>query len=150
MQLELLAEGAGGRLPNETSAASPASPAAPRSSPHWDDRPIALAEGGRLRAVTAAAGRARVRAGMTPTEARAACAGLEVLAWDETVLDAAVTRATAAFLVASPQVTPVAGAPGTWWVGASGFDAIGGERSLARTLGRVARLWHPRPRVSVA
>ena len=147
-QLELLPAGAGGRLPDEYSTRSASS--VPLPSSHWDDRPIALAEGGRLRAVTVAAGRLRVRAGMTPTEARAACAGLEVLAWDEVVLDAAITRATAAFLVASPQVTPVAGAPGTWWVGASGFDAIGGERSLARTLGRVARLWHPRPRVAVA
>lgn len=117
---------------------------------HWDDRPIALVDGGRLRAVTAAAGRTRVRAGMTPAEARAVCAALEVLPWDDVALEGEITRATAALLVASPQVTPVGGAPGMWWVGASGFDGLGGERSLARTLVRVARLWHPRPRVSVA
>jgi protein ImuB len=35
-------------------------------------------------------------------------------------------------------------------VGASGFDAVGGERALAHTLLRVARRWHPRPRVAVA
>ena len=117
---------------------------------HWDERPIALADEGRLRAVTAAAGRARVRAGMTPAEARAICAALEIVAWDEVVLEGAITRATAAFLIASPQVTPVAGAPGMWWVGAGGLDGIGGERSLVRTLVRVAQLWHPRPRVAVA
>src|SRR5689334_7666079 len=122
----------------------------PHGLPHWDERPIALADGGRLRAVTAAAGRFRVRAGMTPAEARAMCAELEVVEWDEVALDGAVTRATAALLVASPQVTPVAGAPGMWWVGAGGLDGIGGERSLVRTLVRVAQLWHPRPRVAVA
>jgi protein ImuB len=35
-------------------------------------------------------------------------------------------------------------------VGASGFDAVGGERALAGTLLRAARRWHPRPRVGVA
>ena len=119
-------------------------------APHWDDLPIALVDRGRLRAVTAAAGRMRVRAGMTVTEARALCASLEMLPWDDVMVDAAITKATAAMLIASPQVTPVAGAPGLWWVGASGFDALGGERALARALLRVARLWHPAPRVAIA
>ena len=100
--------------------------------------------------MTAAAGRLRVRAGMTATEARARCAQLEVLAWSEPAVEREVVRATAAFLVASPQVTPVAGAPGLWWIGAGGLDGVGGERGLVRTLLRVARLWHPRPRVAVA
>ncbi|MFP5379100.1 MAG: hypothetical protein ACLGHP_05020, partial [Vicinamibacteria bacterium] len=42
------------------------------------------------------------------------------------------TRASAAFVQASPQVTPAAGSPGTWWIGASGLDALGGEAALAR------------------
>ena len=50
---------------------------------HWDDRLLALADGTTLRAVTAAAGRVRVRAGMTGTAARARCTRLDVLAWDE-------------------------------------------------------------------
>ncbi|HUQ45922.1 MAG TPA: hypothetical protein VM033_04690, partial [Gemmatimonadaceae bacterium] len=144
-QLELPIPEPAGSLPNDTPAGAPRSAVV-----HWDDRPIALADGGRLRAVTAAAGRWRVRAGMTPAEARAVCAELEVVSWDEVALDGEVTRATAALLVASPQVTPVAGAPGMWWVGAGGLDGIGGERSLVRTLVRVAQLWHPRPRVAVA
>ena len=129
--------------------ASPSLAAAAREA-HWDDRPIALVDGGRLRAATAAAGRAGVRAGMTLTEARARCAGLAAVPWDDVAVDAAITKTTAALLIASPQVTPVAGAPGMWWVGAGGLDGLGGERSLVRTLLRVARLWHPRARVSVA
>ena len=144
-QLELPIAVAADSAPDEASAGGA------RPAPlHWDERPIALADAGRLRAVTAAAGRFRVRAGMTPAEARAVCAALEVVAWDEVALDGAVTRATAALLVASPQVTPVAGTPGMWWVGAGGLDGVGGERSLVRTLVRVAQLWHPRPRVAVA
>ena len=63
-------------------------------------------------------------------------------------------------LAASPQVTPVAGSPGMWWVGASGFASAGasgrggggggGERELAYTLRRIATRWHPRPRVAIA
>ena len=49
----------------------------------------------------------------------------------------------------SPQVTPVSGAPGLWWVGASGFDGIGGERELGSALLGIARRWHPRPRVAI-
>src|SRR5207253_10589528 len=45
---------------------------------------------------------------------------------------------------------PVNGTPGLWWVGASGFDGIGGERVLARELLRRAKRWHPRPRVAIA
>lgn len=124
---------------------------APRwPDPHWDELPIALADGTRLRAVTAAAGRRRVRAGMTLAEARALSADLDVRPWDDAAIEREVLRATAALLVASPQVTPAAGAPGLWWVGASGFDGLGGERNLARTLLRVARLWHPRARVAIA
>lgn len=119
---------------------------------HWDDIPIALtdATGKRLQAVSAAAGRAGVRAGMRPTEARALCSGLQQLAWDDLAIGAAITEASAALVSASPQVTPVSGAPGLWWVGASGFDAVGGERELAHALLRVAQRWHPRPRVAIA
>ncbi|MHB1298973.1 MAG: DinB/UmuC family translesion DNA polymerase, partial [Gemmatimonadaceae bacterium] len=61
-------------------------------------------------------------------------------------------RASAAFLVTSPLVTPVRekNSPGTWWVGADGFDGLGGERLLATTLLALARAWHPRARVAVA
>ena len=108
------------------------------------------ATGKRLHAASAAAGRAGVRAGMRPTEARALCAGLVELPWDDVAIGAAITEVSAQLLAASPQVTPVAGAPGLWWVGAGGFDAVGGERALAHTLLRVARRWHPRPRVAIA
>jgi protein ImuB len=87
---------------------------------------------------------------MRPTEARMLCADLVELPWDDVVIDAAITEASAQLLAASPQVTPVGGAPGLWWVGARGFDAVGGERTLAHALLRAARRWHPRPRVSVA
>ena len=87
---------------------------------------------------------------MRPTEARALCADLVELPWDDVAIGAAITEVSAQLLAASPQVTPVAGAPGSWWVGASGFDAVGGERALAHTLLRVARRWHPRPRVAIA
>jgi len=124
-------------------------------APHWDARLLALAEGDaapgrRLRAVSAAAGRLGVRAGMTVAAARARCAALVVWPWDDAALAATVTAATAALLVASPQVTPVAGAPGTWWVGAGGLDGVGGEAGLARALERLAGAWHPSPRVGVA
>lgn len=117
---------------------------------HWDELPVALAEASRLRAVTVASARHGVRAGMTLAEARARCASLDVRVWDGSAITREALRTTAALLVASPQVTPVAGAPGLWWVGASGFDELGGERNLARTLLRIARLWHPRARVAIA
>nr|MCU0627026.1 hypothetical protein [Gemmatimonadaceae bacterium] len=81
--------------------------------PHWDARLLALADGTRIRALSAAAGHARLRAGMTVTEARARCGRLEILPWDPIAIGAAVTRVTAALVQASPQVTPAGGAPGT-------------------------------------
>ena len=120
------------------------------SSLHWDERPIALVDRGRLRVVSAGAARQRVRAGMSVAEAKAACAALALLPWEEDAVAAAVLRATAALVIASPQVTPVAGAPGSWWIGASGFERVGGERGLARALLRVARRWHPGARVAIA
>ena len=114
--------------------AAPAHDAAP---PHWDTLPLALVEGRQrpvLRAVTAAAARQHVRAGMAVSEARSRCAGLALLAWDDTVIARELARATAAFLSTSPQVNPVERTPGTWWVGAGGFEQLGGERLLARTL----------------
>ena len=87
---------------------------------------------------------------MRPAEARALCADLIELPWDDVAIDAAITEASAAFLGAGPQVSPVDGAPGLWWVGASGFDPVGGERALAVELLRVAKRWHPRPRVAIA
>ena len=135
--------------PPPPSSSSP-QPSAPE---HWDDVPIVLTDGAgsqkRLRAVSAAAGRTGVRAGMRPTEARALCADLHELAWDDVAIGAAVTELSAALVAASPQVTPVSGAPGLWWVGASGFDGIGGERELGSALLRIARRWHPRPRVAI-
>jgi protein ImuB len=133
---------------SQASSSAPPSPA----PAHWDEHPIALIDAGgkRLRAVTAAAARAGARAGMRPAEARALCAGLVELPWDDVAVDAAVIEASAALLSASPQVTPVEGAPGLWWVGASGFDPVGGERALAREVLRVAKRWHPRPRVAIA
>ena len=122
----------------------------PSDAPHWDTRPRALVAKQRLTTVTAAAARSGVRAGMTVSEARGSCAALEVRPWDEQTIAHAVSRLTAAFLAAAPQVTPVAGAPGTWWVGANGFDGIGGERALARAVGDIARRWHPDARVAVA
>lgn len=138
-------------LPSSSNPRASSEP--PSSTPeHWDDLPIVLTDGAqkRLRAVSAAAGRAGVRAGMRPAEGRALCADLHEFAWDDVAIGAAIVEMSAALVGASPQVTPVAGAPGLWWVGASGFDGIGGERELGRTLLRVARRWHPRPRVAIA
>ena len=103
-----------------------------------------------LRAVTSAAARQYVRIGMTVPEARARCAALIVLPWSDAVVARELARASAAFLAASPQVTPARDAPGTWWIGATGFDALGGERLLALSLLRIARVWHPEARVGVA
>lgn len=139
--------------PRTSSSSLPPSSAPPSPAPeHWDEHPVALIETGgkRLRAVTAAAARVGLRAGMRPAEARALCADLVELSWDDVAIDAAITEASAALLAASPQVTPVDGAPGLWWVGASGFDPVGGERALAVELLRVAKRWHPRPRVAIA
>jgi protein ImuB len=139
--------------PRTSSSSLPPSSAPPSPAPeHWDEHPIALIDvsGKRLRAVTAAAARAGLRAGMRPAEARALCADLVELPWDDVAIDAAITEASAALLSAGPQVSPVAGAPGLWWVGALGFDPVGGERALAVELLRVAKRWHPRPRVAIA
>ncbi len=62
----------------------------------------------------------------------------------------AILAMTTALLVASPQVTPVSGAPGMWWVGASGFGGLGGEETLARTLLTLAQAVHPDARVAIA
>ncbi len=117
---------------------------------HWDTRPIALFEGTRIRTATAAAARSGVRAAMTLAQAKSKCADLELLAWDHTAIAREVARASAGFLAASPQVSPVRDQPGTWWIGAEGFEAIGGERALATTLLALARVWHPRARVAFA
>ena len=90
-------------------------------------------------------GRAGVRAGRRCGEECGLWADLHELAVDAALIGGAMTVASAALVSASPQVTPVAGSPGLWWVGASGFDAVGGERELAHALLRVARRWHPRP-----
>jgi protein ImuB len=108
--------------------------------------------------VTAAAAREGVRAGMTLAEGRALCGELDVLPWDDVALDAAISEATAMFVQASPQVSPVAGAPGMWWIGATGFAALpecgatceASERALAASLLRHAQRWHPRARVAIA
>ena len=137
---------------------------APPLAGHWDDHPIVLTEATgtaatgrrRLRAVSAAAGRAGIRAGMTIAEARAMCGELEEYPWDDVAIAGGMMEMTAWLLAASPQVTPVAGTPGMWWVGASGFAGIGGmgqqggERALAHTLRRIAGRWHPRSRVAIA
>src|SRR6185437_14086528 len=132
--------------------APPSRPSSPSSSwaPVWDEQPLALVDGTRLRAVSSAASRARVRPGMTVPEARAVCAELTVLQWYDDTIIAEATAVTAALLAASPQVTPVAGEPGLWWVGATGFDALGGERALARALASLAGRWHPKARVAIA
>ncbi|MBC7894669.1 MAG: hypothetical protein H7066_04605, partial [Cytophagaceae bacterium] len=103
-----------------------------------------------MRTATAAAGRARIRAGMTVSEAKARCATLQVFTWDEDLIAREVTRATAAFVRASPQVTPALGAPGLWWIGATGRASLGGDEPLGCDLLSIARLWHPRPRVGIA
>ena len=87
---------------------------------------------------------------MTVTEAQSRCADLEVLPWDQVVIDDEVRHATASFLGASPQVTPVAGSPGMWWIGANGLETSGSEQSLATTLLMLARRWHPDARVAIA
>ena len=106
--------------------------------------------------MSAAAAREGVRSGMSLSEARALCATLDVWTWDDDAVSAGITAATAAFVEASPQVTPVPGAPGMWWVGASGF-AVGaraaggaGERALAHALLTIAQRWHPSARVAIA
>ena len=134
-----------GATPRGAANAPAAAPA-----PHWDEQPIALRDGPRLRAVTAAAARTHVRAGMTIAEAKSRCAGLDVRAWDDVCVSRELARTSAAFLAASPQVASANGTPGTWWIGATGFDGLGGECALADTLQRMARVWHPYARVAIA
>jgi len=141
---------------SHTSGAAPKHRATGSTTPpgevFWDERPIILVESGRVRAATAAAGHSppRIRVGMTVTEAKARCAAVVARQWDEAVIAHEITRATAAFVAASPQVTPVTGAPGLWWIGAAGLDSLGGETALARSLWHIAKQWHPQPRVAIA
>ena len=120
------------------------------TDPHWDALPLALTEGTLVRAASAGAAHLGVRTGMTLAQARAKCAALEALPWDARLIARETARASAAFLAASPQVAPERGAPGTWWVGADGFDGVGGERVLAESLLAMARVWHPRACVAIA
>ena len=103
-----------------------------------------------FRSVTAAAARSGVRTGMSVAQGKSKCAALVILPWDHAVIAREVARASAAFLAASPQVSPLRDEPGTWWIGAEGFEAIGGERALATQLFALARVWHPRARVAIA
>ena len=144
---------------SHTNGVAPKPPAAgsndqPKKKPFWDAEPIVLVEGqrggGNVRAATAAAGRSRIRVGMTLTEAKARCAALIARPWDDAVIAREITRATASFVAASPQVTPVTGAPGLWWIGVHGMDALGGEVELARALWYIAKEWHPQARVAIA
>ena len=107
-------------------------------------------DAGKLRAVSGAAARTGVRSGMTALEARARCAALTLLDWDDSAIANAITELSAQLLVASPQVTPAAHEPGLWWIGAHGLEAMGGERMLVRALSELAHAWHPRARVAIA
>lgn len=144
-----------GVAPDAGAPDAPRSPASlgterPDRGAHWDARALVLTQGTRVRAATAAAARHGVRVGMTLPQARAACAGLVGLPWDDDALARELARASAALLSASPLVTPVPDEPGTWWVGAHGFEGLGGERALATLLLALARVWHPRARVALA
>ncbi len=118
--------------------------------PPWDGSACALADDTVLRVVSLAAGQLGIRVGMTIAEAQARCATLDVRPWDTRVISAGMLEVTTALLAASPQVTPLHGAPGVWWVGASGFTALGGERALAEGLLAIAQRWHPGARVAIA
>ncbi|MEP6764873.1 MAG: hypothetical protein ABJB66_11205 [Gemmatimonadaceae bacterium] len=117
---------------------------------HWDSFPRALAVGENIRVVSSVAGKLGVRAGMSVPEARVYCANLDVREWDDRAITDAVMAMTGQLLQGSPQVTSAPGAPGTWWVGASGFDNVGGEYALGEQLLRIARAWHPDSRVAIA
>ncbi len=141
------------------------------SALHWDAQPRALVDGQRLTVVSEAAARAGVRAGMRLPEARARVSTLDVQPVDDAALARAITETTAALLAASPQVTPAAGAAGTWWIGVPVGAVPGGAvpvgvvpggtgpaaaRDHARleafvaALLTVARRWHPDARVGIA
>ena len=147
-----------GGAPRSPSIPRDASEGTPRTAPgpalipalHWDAEPLALIEGTLVRAASAAAAHLGVRTGMTLAQARAKCGALVPLPWEARLIARETARVSAAFLAASPQVARERGAPGTWWVGADGFDGIGGERMLAESLLAMARVWHPRARVAVA
>lgn len=100
--------------------------------------------------VSAQAGIHGVRAGMSVPEARVYCAALDVRQWDDVAVTDAVMAVTGQLLQGSPQVTSANGAPGTWWVGASGFENVGGEHALGEQLLHIARQWHPQARVAIA
>jgi protein ImuB len=100
--------------------------------------------------VSAAARLAGVTRGMTLSAARALSDTLEVRPWDDRVIARAVTMLTGRLVDLSPQVTAAAGAPGVWWIGAGGFERLGGERALLRRLLALARKYHPRSRVASA
>lgn len=116
----------------------------------WDDACRALIDGARVRVVSAGARALGVRAGMTATAAKAAAPGIELREWDRRVILRAVNMISAELISESPQVTPAADAPGVWWVGASGFDGMGGERALLRRLLALAVMHHPAARVGLA
>jgi protein ImuB len=125
------------------------------SARHWDAEPRALVDGQRLTVVSEAAARAGVRAGMRLPEARARVSTLDVRPVDDALLARAITETTAALLAASPQVTPAAGAAGTWWIGVP-VAATAGATDRARletfvnALLTVARRWHPDARIGIA
>ena len=121
---------------------------APVADPaRWDHLALAVVREGRVVDATLAARRTGERGGPPGVAPHAAL----LLDWDAPVVDAAVTQATARLLAASPQVTPVAGAPGMWWAAVGGPDGPGpGERAVALALVRAARRWHPQARVAVA
>jgi hypothetical protein len=100
--------------------------------------------------VSAAARLAGVAPGMTLSAARATLDTLDIRPWDDRVIARAVTMLTGQLVDLSPQVTAATGAPGVWWIGASGFEQLGGERALLRRLLTLARKYHPRARVASA
>ncbi|HMC53544.1 MAG TPA: hypothetical protein VKH19_00105 [Gemmatimonadaceae bacterium] len=151
MQLLLPIQGAAAEECSSTADATP--------EPHWDARPIVVTDGApnrpRLKSVSAAAAREGIRAGMTLSEARALCGSVEVLTWNDAAIEAATIETSALFLHASPQVTPVAGTPGMWWIGATGLATHGAspkqrERALVQMLASLARSWHPHARIALA
>lgn len=125
--------------------------AEPPTRPHFRDTlPLALVRGGRVVEATPAARRGGLWVGtLVRPPAGLWGAGLDLLDWNGAAIDAEVTHGTALLLTASAHVTPVAGAPGMWWVALGGPDG-GGERGVVRAALRLARRWHPRPRVGVA
>ncbi len=138
-------------------APAPVASAAAAPALHWDAEPRALVDGQRLTVVSEAAARAGVRAGMRLPEARARVSTLAVQPVDEALLARAITETTAALLAASPQVTPAAGAAGTWWIGVpvgGGPRGDGSDHARLATfvdaLLTVARRWHPDARLGIA